>query len=60
MAEKTTYHDSISESINFTNYNDKIKSPNDLTIILNLSHHIAKQIKEQAIDTIKHSIDLTS
>ncbi len=59
MAEKTVYPDLILESMNLPNYDDKIISLNDLTIIFNLSNDIAKQIKEQVINTIEHFVDLT-
>jgi hypothetical protein len=60
MAEKTVYHNSMLESMNFTNDNDRIISMNNLTTIFNLSNDIAKQIKEQVMDSIEHFIDLIS
>jgi hypothetical protein len=59
MTEKNVCPDSILESMNLSNNDDKIISSKNLTIIFNLSNDIAKQIKEQVINTIEHFVDLT-
>lgn len=55
MADKMIYHDSM----NLPSYDDKIIFSNNFKVILNFSNDIAKQIKEQVIDTIEQFIDLT-
>jgi hypothetical protein len=57
MTEKPVYPDLMIESMNITNDNGRTTTSNDLTTIFILSNDLAKQIKEQAMDTIEHLIN---
>jgi len=66
MAEKRIYNDSDMESMNRNRqaidiYNDITTSTNSSTLIFNLCNEIAKKIKDQVVDVIKHvAVDASS